>query len=535
MWSLPVKLLLQATFIFLAAPILLPVTFDGFVQVVFITAWFWCALICTVLLNFPINQFYKRCFSSRSMESELREFESQQQNSSKDKLYLQGFSKETCRHVFTNSAKCALWQALRIWVILVIAARYMPQFRAPVPLLEGIEFSLAYALFSASLDTFNTLLMLFNFSKKKVELEQGEKDDLGKFFQSLGETYDNTLAKHDLEIQLNPCYESFCTRAKTYVSLGQAFPAIADVSRAIELHKTPAEALEIRGDAYKLQKLPLLARQDYESANELFLIRGKQADCRRIADKTIDLGLKSARPFGLSSSQWLLHLFFPKNIKDLSAQQLNAVAEDLTQEATSTIYFRKAEAFLNSCEHTNALDACDRAIELNPNNAEVYRLVGDVKLQTADYDEALRSYDKAISLDSLNKEAHEYRARVLLLQCKFDASIEACTFAMTFSKSQYLFMIRGFAFAAQQQHEKAIDDFTEFIEMWSGSIKVWDSLWLPAFKQIGDSLSDDLLKAYTMRAASYEAIGSVELASMDTEKVAELQKRSVRTKRSLSA
>lgn len=63
---------------------------------------------------------------------------------------------------------------------------------------------------------------------------------------------------------------------------------------------------------------------------------------------------------------------------------------------------------------TDAEECYNKAIELNPDNAENYFNRGNVKLNNAQYDEAHDDFDRAIALDPEN--AKLYHAKGLAFQ-----------------------------------------------------------------------------------------------------------------------
>ena len=62
--------------------------------------------------------------------------------------------------------------------------------------------------------------------------------------------------------------------------------------------------------------------------------------------------------------------------------------------------FQEANYYLDTGYYDSAINSLEKLIELNPNSAEAYGLLGSVYNLQGDFDEAIQMYHKCIGLDS---------------------------------------------------------------------------------------------------------------------------------------
>ena len=188
-----------------------------------------------------------------------------------------------------------------------------------------------------------------------------------------------------------------------------------------------------------------------------------------------------------------------------------------------------------------AIQMFDKAIELNPNNANAYKHRGDVYLCT-DLEKAIRDYTKAIELKPnyigaysaraaiyysplvdvpiakaiedyvtiLNYannfcEAYEYLGEILYANEDYEWADFMLTKAIELKPKRFnYYMQRGKIYLKLQKYENAIKDFNTVLEIIS------DKPWYDVF-----------IKCYKHRSAAYLQLGEKEKADMDLKLMAE--------------
>ena len=88
---------------------------------------------------------------------------------------------------------------------------------------------------------------------------------------------------------------------------------------------------------------------------------------------------------------------------------------DVFYQLRSTSYLELSmDNFLNRSEeyYGSCIDDANKAIELNPNNAEAYYNIGRVQLELEKYDEAISLFDKAIEVNPAHGKAQEYKIMI---------------------------------------------------------------------------------------------------------------------------
>jgi len=81
-------------------------------------------------------------------------------------------------------------------------------------------------------------------------------------------------------------------------------------------------------------------------------------------------------------------------------------------EDTASHWIELSNALANGGQHEEAIKALDRAIQLNPNDSEIWNNRGIILFLLKRYKEAIRSFEKATSLDPRNAEAWYNRGMV---------------------------------------------------------------------------------------------------------------------------
>lgn len=110
----------------------------------------------------------------------------------------------------------------------------------------------------------------------------------------------------------------------------------------------------------------------------------------------------------------------------------------------------------------------DKALELDPNNADAYRLRGVYYANLGQYAQALQDLNKAIELNSNDESAHYNRAIVYSNLKQYEQAIQDLNQAIKvypYSDEAFAYYNRGDAYRHLKQYEQAIKDFDKAIEL----------------------------------------------------------------------
>lgn len=134
----------------------------------------------------------------------------------------------------------------------------------------------------------------------------------------------------------------------------------------------------------------------------------------------------------------------------------------------------RAKLYYEIRDFSKAVDDYDRAIEIDPNDTELYHERANSLFQIDGGEiESLDDYNKSISIDPSNIRAYNNRGRTLRVlnrteeaQNDFDYVIEQTTKELAFSsRKDTLYFYRGWAKMINEAYNEAIDDFNRALEI----------------------------------------------------------------------
>ena len=120
----------------------------------------------------------------------------------------------------------------------------------------------------------------------------------------------------------------------------------------------------------------------------------------------------------------------------------------------------------NRKQHEAALASCDRAIALDPADAEAHKNRGNALQGLGQHDAAIESYDRAIFLRPDFADAYYNRATVLMSKRHYDAAVESFDRAIAINPNDAeAYNNRGIALQALSRRDAAIDSFDRACEL----------------------------------------------------------------------
>lgn len=191
-----------------------------------------------------------------------------------------------------------------------------------------------------------------------------------------------------------------------------------------------------------------------------------------------------------------------------------ASVNELAKQYAAGMYFSRGLAQVQSGDSEAAIVEYNKAILLDPDNANTFVNRGKARANKGALDSAIADYDKAISMDPDSALAYNNRCFVRVKKGDFDTAIVDCDKAIAIDPSfAFAYNNRGLAFASQGKLDKAITDYDKSIAFDAENIFAYQNRG-DARVQIGnwDGAIADFEKAITINAKSAEAYNGRGLA-----------------------
>ena len=128
--------------------------------------------------------------------------------------------------------------------------------------------------------------------------------------------------------------------------------------------------------------------------------------------------------------------------------------------------------------HKWSIPDFDKAIELDPDNTNAYRLRGVAYNNLGQNDQALQDLNKAIELNSNDISAHYNRGIAYYNLKQYEQAVQDFNQAIKFypySRKVFAYYDRGMAYYKLEQYERAIQDFDKAIELEPNYTKTYNA------------------------------------------------------------
>ncbi len=201
-------------------------------------------------------------------------------------------------------------------------------------------------------------------------------------------------------------------------------------------------------------------------------------------------------------------LFNFKNvIPFLSISLIKQVIEDFTK--TIELNFRKADSYFQRgisksllAQEEEAIKDITIAIELNPKNDEYFARRGECQYLSKKYKEAIKDITIAIELNPKNDEYFAMRGELKSSLKKYKEAIEDYSKAIELNpKCKTCFLSRGACKQFSKKYKEAIEDFTIYIDSQDCEINL-----LEAFGRIEFNKGGGMVGAYLGRGICYREL-----------------------------
>jgi len=138
----------------------------------------------------------------------------------------------------------------------------------------------------------------------------------------------------------------------------------------------------------------------------------------------------------------------------------------IAQWSAEDSLFQEANYFLNNGYYKSAINSLEKLLELNPNSAEAYGLLGNVYNLQGDFDVAIQMYHKCIGLDSSAIPIIMNLGNAYIDAGKLDSAIAIHKFLIAKDSSNVANYVNlGDAYMKNQEIVKAQDCFIKAIDL----------------------------------------------------------------------
>jgi tetratricopeptide (TPR) repeat protein len=281
----------------------------------------------------------------------------------------------------------------------------------------------------------------------------------GSAYKNKG-NYDKAIANYTEAIRLEPTdVDHYGGRGEVYEEKGDIDNAIADYTEAIRLEPNNATGYEARGRSHARLGHVQEAISDYEKCLELDP-SGASAVLVRDALKK----LSGDKPiYNYEELAPLVISMFKKDGSDAVFSYLDNCIEETPNYLAA--YQLRGEMLMEVRKDLRkALADFERAITINPNDAETYFLRGLLYDNSNEISKAINDYSKTIELNANHVTAYNNRANQYLKTENFQKALGDYTKAIQLSPDNTMAHYnRGLVYINANEFAKAIEDYNNIV------------------------------------------------------------------------
>ena len=246
--------------------------------------------------------------------------------------------------------------------------------------------------------------------------------------------------------------------------------AIVDLTKAIELNPKNGLAYLFRGMSNYYSNNYLIATNDFTKAIDLIpnekamAYFGRSCSKYSLGDSTTSIIDKNK---AIEADSTIPFFYQGIEIRKKLNEGIKSYPNDIA------LYLKMGISYENSTGyHVFALSNFNKAIELNPNNANSYFLRGETKLKTKDYFGAIEDITRALDLNLVDSNSYLLRGQAEIEIKDYDAAIADLSNAINLTSSKAeVYFLRGLAiieknkYKSKIDYDKSFDDFSKAIEI----------------------------------------------------------------------
>ena len=140
-----------------------------------------------------------------------------------------------------------------------------------------------------------------------------------------------------------------------------------------------------------------------------------------------------------------------------------------TKKNIAAAYINRGNAYDDKGEHDRAIEDYDKAIALNPKNANAYYNRGNAYYNMSEYDRAIKDYDNAIALDPKYADAYGNRGTSYRNKGEYDSAIADYDKSIALNPNDAIdYNNRGFAYEKLGNKQMAETDYQKALSLLPG-------------------------------------------------------------------
>jgi tetratricopeptide (TPR) repeat protein len=250
----------------------------------------------------------------------------------------------------------------------------------------------------------------------------------------LKQDYQNAISLMEQVIQIDP------TAAQAYYYIGESYRLMGDERNALEAFRAGIESNFNFAPNFLGRALSLLAISS-------------KAEVLPDLDRAIQLDPNMLDAY-LARAQYYLN----REIPDYEAARVDAEKAYLLSPSPLA-YIYLAQAYLGQGKNSEALEAAQKANELDITNLDAYLVLAQAYLANGDFEHALGPLKTVTLYDPQNDQVNALLAEVNFKQGNYDEVIDFATKALQRNRQNgKAYLMRGKAYLEQEEYDKAYDD-----------------------------------------------------------------------------
>jgi len=195
-------------------------------------------------------------------------------------------------------------------------------------------------------------------------------------------------------------------------------------------------------------------------------------------------------------------------------------------------YFTLGNDYTKKKEYDKAIEAYQKAIEINPNNAWAYNNMGLCFYHKKEYDKAIEAYQKAIELDPNYARAYNNMGLCFYHKKEYDKAIEAYQKAIELDPNYAkAYNNMGLCFYHKKEYDKAIKAYQKAIELVPNYARAYRHMGIiNAYKKEYDKAIEAYQKAIELDpnyALAYDNIGNSYYEKKEYDKAIEVYQKAI--------
>ena len=152
-------------------------------------------------------------------------------------------------------------------------------------------------------------------------------------------------------------------------------------------------------------------------------------------------------------------------VKSVNAK--NVIEKVVVKIMTSNEWYNKGSTLHELRRFAEALDAYNKALEINPDNAKVLFSKGTVLKSLMRYDEALDAFNMSLEINPHDAKTLCAKAELLMDLAQYEEALDAYSRAVSLApEDPEIWYRRGLALREMRAYEDAMDDFEKAIRLY---------------------------------------------------------------------